>query len=148
VHTPAVENTKLGVPMRNLTVGLAPKRFAVGCLVCVLSLAAALALAETRAAHDPSRIPGDGWGLDHVLVCLADPQAVKDVFAVKLGFAPHAGIKFPELGLDQATITGGRMSAISVLTQEATLTLHQSFRIASERYQSLRHCLPPIRTAL
>jgi hypothetical protein len=30
----------------------------------------------------------------------------------------------------------------------ATLTLHQSFRIASERYQSLRHCLAPIRTAL
>jgi hypothetical protein len=79
---------------------------------------------------------------------LADPQAVKDVFAVKLGFAPRAGIKFPELGLDQATITGGRMSAMSVLTQEATLTLHQSFRIASERYRSLRHCLPPIRTAL
>ena len=68
--------------------------------------------------------------------------------AVKLGFAPHAGIKCPELGLDQATITGGRMSAMSVLTQEATLTLHQSFRIASERYQSLRHSLPPIRTAL
>ena len=32
--------------------------------------------------------------------------------------------------------------------RRTSLTLHQSFRIASERYQSLRHCLPPIRTAL
>ena len=86
--------------MSDLKVSPAARGFALAC-ACVLCLAAA----ETPAADRPSSVLGDGWGLDHVILGLADPHAVKDVFAAELGFTPHAGIKFPGLGLDQATIS-------------------------------------------
>jgi hypothetical protein len=55
------------------------------------------------AQSNPSVI-GSGWGLDHVIIALPNPGAVKDVFAAKLGFTPFDGNKFPAQGLDQAIV--------------------------------------------
>ncbi len=55
------------------------------------------------AQSDPSVI-GSGWGLDHIIIALPNPGAVKEVFAAKLGFTPFGGNKFPSQGLDQAIV--------------------------------------------
>jgi hypothetical protein len=68
------------------------------CLALCLTVVPAL-----TAQINPSVI-GSGWGLDHVIVAVPDPGAVKDVFGAKLGFTPFAGNKFPSAGLDQAII--------------------------------------------
>jgi hypothetical protein len=63
-----------------------------------------VAVAGTLAAQSNPSVIGNGWGLDHVIVGLPNPEVIKDVFGAKLGFTPLAGTKFPADGLEQATI--------------------------------------------
>jgi len=63
-----------------------------------VTTAAAVAHAETN----PSII-GDGWGLDHFMIALADPVLVKSTYAEKLGFTVLRGAKRPG-GHENATI--------------------------------------------
>jgi Glyoxalase-like domain len=63
-----------------------------------------VAVAGTLAAQSTPSVIGNGWGLDHVIVALSNPEVVKDVFGAKLGFTPLVGTKFPADGLEQATI--------------------------------------------
>jgi hypothetical protein len=56
------------------------------------------------AAQSNHSVIGEGWGLDHVIIGLTSPDAVKDIFNAKLGFAAIPGNKFPAAGLQQAII--------------------------------------------
>ncbi len=67
-------------------------------------LALFLILVPALTAQSNPSVIGNGWGLDHVIVALPNPSAVKEVFAAKLGFATFGGNKFPAQGLDQAII--------------------------------------------
>ncbi len=68
------------------------------CIVLFLAVAAALAV-----LGNPTVI-GNGWGLDHVIVGVSNPEVAKQIFATKLGFTPFTGSKFAAEGLDQAII--------------------------------------------
>ena len=57
------------------------------------------------AAQPNTSVIGQGWGLDHVIIGLTSPDAVKDVFNTRLGFAAIPGNKFPPDGLQQAIIS-------------------------------------------
>ena len=50
--------------------------------------------AVAHAEKKPSII-GDGWGLDHFMIALADPALVKSTYAEKLGFTVLRGAKRP-----------------------------------------------------
>jgi hypothetical protein len=63
-----------------------------------------LGFLQTLTAQTNPSVVGSGWGLDHVIIALPNPSAVKDVFGTKLGFTPFGGNKFPGLGLEQALI--------------------------------------------
>jgi hypothetical protein len=69
------------------------------CIVLLLAVAATLA----AALGNPTVI-GNGWGLDHVIVGVSNPEVAKQIFGTKLGFTPFTGSKFPAEGLDQAII--------------------------------------------
>jgi hypothetical protein len=56
------------------------------------------------AAQSKLSVIGEGWGLDHVIIGLTSPDAVKDVFNAKLGFAPLPENKFAAAGLQDAII--------------------------------------------
>lgn len=73
---------------------MSPKSYAV-LLLCVPAFVA---------AQPKLPVIGEGWGLDHVIIGLTNPDAVKDVFNAKLGFAAIPGNKFPTTGLQQAII--------------------------------------------
>lgn len=64
-----------------------------------LAITAGMAAAQTT-----SDVIGQGWGLDHVIMGLSNPDAVKNVFGANLGFSPLPGNKFPADGLEQAII--------------------------------------------
>ncbi len=123
--------------MSDLKVSPAPRGFALA-YACVLSLAAA----QTPAADHPSSVLGDGWGLDHVLVGLADPRAVKDVFAAKLGFTPHAGIKFPGLGLERGIRWGSCRVHDQCVSCRARGRRHARPRVESQSSSSSIRALP------
>ncbi len=66
-----------------------------------LAAAGAIAKAEVR----PSII-GNGWGLDHFMTVLADPESVKSTYVTKLGFTVFPGAKRPD-GYENAVIILG-----------------------------------------
>jgi len=66
--------------------------------------AAHLAVIGTLAAQNNPLVIGTGWGLDHVIVGVSNPEIVKDVFGTELGFTPFTGHKLSAAGLDQAII--------------------------------------------
>jgi Glyoxalase-like domain len=79
---------------------------------CIVLL---VALAGTLTAQSPPSAIGNGWGLDHVIVGLPGPEAVKEVFAAKLGFTPFTGIKFPSQGLERAVIPLPPQASVELL---------------------------------
>jgi hypothetical protein len=68
----------------------------------------ALAAAGTLVKADAMKsILGDGWGLDHFLIALADPGSVSSIFVTKLGFTIFpGGVKSPS-GDENAVIRLG-----------------------------------------
>ena len=69
------------------------------CIVLLLAAAAALA----AGLGNPTVI-GDGWGLDHVIVGVSNPEVATQIFGARLGFTPFTGSKLAAEGLDQAII--------------------------------------------
>jgi hypothetical protein len=69
-----------------------------------ICLALCLISVPALTAQSYPSVIGNGWGLDHVIIALTSPAAVKDVFAAKLGFTTFIGNKFPSAGLDPASI--------------------------------------------
>jgi hypothetical protein len=67
----------------------------------VLSLIVAAAVA---AAQGPTSVIGNGWGLDHVIVAVSNPDVVKQVFVEKLGFSPMTRGQNPSNGIENTFI--------------------------------------------